>query len=359
MNAANLCPSPRVVSDCVAELTRDIDADCSHQNRAKFPKLAAEARNKVAAHLGVEPGEIALVRNTSEGNNLINAGSPLKPGDEIVVWDQNHPTNGVAWDVRAERYGYVVRRVATPENPSSAVELADVFVKAFTPRTRVVALTHVSGLTGIRLPVKEICAEARKRNIYCHVDGAQSWGALHLNLREMGCDSFAASAHKWPMGPKEAGVLFVRSDRIDVIWPSIVAPGWGTVARTTANGAAKFETLGQRDDACLAGMGAVMDFHAQVGAARIEKRVLELAGFLKRGLRAIPGVRLTTPLAAELSAGFVIAPFAPDVHKRVYQGLYDKYGVAVSGGIRICTHIYNTRQDVEMAIRGVRELVNG
>jgi selenocysteine lyase/cysteine desulfurase len=220
-------------------------------------------------------------------------------------------------------------------------------------------VTHVSGISGVRLPVKEICEEARRRGIYSHVDGAQSWGALHLNLKEMGCDSFAASAHKWPMGPKEAGVLFVRKDHIDSIWPSIVAPGWGARARTEAKGAAKFETLGQRDDACLAGVGAAMDFHALIGPARIERRVLELATVLKQGLSGIPGVRLTTPLAPELSAGFAIVPFAPNIHKRVYEGLYERYGVAVSGGVRICTHIYNTREDVQTAIRGVRELAHG
>jgi isopenicillin-N epimerase len=196
MNAANLCPSPRAVSDRVAELTRDIDADCSHQNRAKFTKLASEARSKVAAHLGVDADEVALVRNTSEGNNLISAGLPLRSGDEILVWDQNHTTNSVAWDVRAARYGYVVRRVTTPPHPASPEQLHDVFVKAFTSRTRVLALTHVSGISGLRLPVNELCEEARRRGIYSHIDGAQSWGALHLKLKQMGCDSFAASAHK-------------------------------------------------------------------------------------------------------------------------------------------------------------------
>jgi selenocysteine lyase/cysteine desulfurase len=145
----------------------------------------------VALHLGVDA-------------DLINAGLPLEAGDEIVLWDQNHPTNGVAWDVRAGRFGYAVKRVSTAANPKSPDQLRDAFLGAFTPRTRVVALTHVSSVTGVRLPVQEICQEARRRGIYSHVDGAQTWGALRLNLKMMGCDSFAASAHKWPMGPKEA-----------------------------------------------------------------------------------------------------------------------------------------------------------
>ena len=112
MNAANLCPSPRVVAEAVTRFTRDIDVDCSFQNRAQYGELLESSRAKVAAHLGVSPDEIALVRNTSEANNTVNAGLPLQAGDEVVVWDQNHPTNHVAWEVRAARYGIRVRRVS-------------------------------------------------------------------------------------------------------------------------------------------------------------------------------------------------------------------------------------------------------
>ncbi len=105
MNAANLCPSSRAVADRVEELTRDVDRDCSFNNRAKFGELRELSRQKVARQLGVSPDEIALVRNTSEANNTVNNGISLEEGDEIVLWDQNHPTNNVAWDVRAARFG--------------------------------------------------------------------------------------------------------------------------------------------------------------------------------------------------------------------------------------------------------------
>src|SRR5262245_38157901 len=212
MNAANMCPSPRIVAEQVAELTRDIDVDCSFQNRAKYVDLLESSRRKVAQHLGVSADEIALVRNTSEANNTVNNGLALKSGDEIVIWDQNHPTNNVAWDVRAARYGLRVQRVTTPAEPTDADQLVKAFTDAFTPRTRVLALTHVSNVSGLRLPVRELCDAAHRRNLFVHVDGAQSWGALEVNLRDLGCDSYSASAHKWFVGPKEVGILYVRSE---------------------------------------------------------------------------------------------------------------------------------------------------
>jgi len=357
LNAANLCPSPRAVAEQVAELTRDIDVDCSFNNRAKFNQLREDSRRKLAEYLGVSPDEIAIVRNTSEANNTINNGLPLKAGDEVVIWDQNHPTNNVAWDVRAARLGIVVKRVATPRQPASAGELVKVFEGALTAKTRVLSLTHVSNVSGIRLPVKELTEAARRRGLYVHVDGAQTAGALSVNLKEIGCDSYSASAHKWLCGPKEAGILYVRSERVREIWPNVVAPGWGEDAEPDVKGARKFESLGQRDDACLAAMGTTVDFHRAIGPDRIEARMLELAGLLKDGLKEA-GFKLVTPLPSELSAGVVIIEVAQKARGPVLDKLYTGYGLAgsASGGLRLCPHLYNTREHVERAVRAVTAL---
>ena len=186
MNAANLCPSPRIVAERVYALTQDIDQDCSSQNRRKFANLLETSRANLAEALGVTSDEVALVRNTSEANNIINNGLPLETGDEVVVWDQNHPTNNVAWDVRAARFGITVTRVSTPARPVGLDELVAVFERALTPRTRVLALTHVSNVSGVRLPVAELCEVAHRRGIHVHVDGAQTWGVLGSRPRSPG-----------------------------------------------------------------------------------------------------------------------------------------------------------------------------
>lgn len=355
MNAANLCPSPRTVSDRVTELTRDIDTDCSFQNRRKFAELLERARTRIAAQLGVSADEVAIVRNTSEANNIVNNGLPLRPGDEVVLWDQNHPTNNVAWDVRAARFGLTVRRVSTPRRPKDAGELVAAFERAFSPRTRVLAVTHVSNTSGVRLPVRQLAELARQRGLFFHVDGAQSWGALRVNLRELGCDSYSASAHKWFMGPKEAGILYVRAERVPEIWPNTVAPGWGDDADPDVKGARKFESLGQRDDACLAALGTAAEFHEAIGLARIEARVLELARALKEGLLEA-GAKLVTPLEPELSAGVCVMEAPPASRQALVDRLYYEHGIAAaaSGGLRLCPHVYNTREHVDRAIRAVR-----
>lgn len=357
MNAGNLCPSPRAVAERVSELTRDIDVDCSFNNRHKFWVEIEQTRSKLAEQLGVTPDEIALVRNTSEANNTVNNGISLKAGDEIVIWEQNHPTNNVAWDVRAARFGLNVRRVSLPANPSSAGQIVKIFDDACTPQTKVLSVTHVSSASGLRLPVKEIGEAAHKRGLHYHVDGAQTWGALNVNLREMGCDSYAASSHKWFCGPKEAGLLYVKADRIPKIWPNIVAPGWGDDADPDVNGARKFESLGQRDDACLSGVGTTSDLHKMIGPAKIEARMMELAAALKAGLKSA-GAKLVTPESAEFSGGIVIIDVPAKNRQTVLDRLYNEFGIAgsTSGGLRLSPHFYNTMEHIERAVKGVKAL---
>ena len=358
MNAANLCPSFRAVAENVQLLTADIDRDCSFNNRSKFGDLLESARTSVAGQLNVSTDEVALVRNTSEANNIVNSGLELQRGDEVLLWDQNHPTNNVAWEVRAARFGFTVNKVSTPADPGNMDELLNAFVSQFTNNTRVLALTHVSNVSGVKLPVRELVAAAHARGIYVHLDGAQTWGAAEIDLRGLGVDSFSASAHKWYMGPKEVGLLYVSADNVERIWPSTVAPGWGNSADTQLTGARKFESLGQRDDAALAGLGVAAAIHDRIGPARIERRVRFLSQRLKQGM-VDAGIELVTPLSADLSHGVCIARAPVGQGGNISNRLYNEYGIAcaATGGVRLCPTIYNTLQHVDRAITGIAALL--
>ncbi|MCI0663936.1 MAG: aminotransferase class V-fold PLP-dependent enzyme [Acidobacteria bacterium] len=361
LNAANLCPSPHMVREKVARLTEDLDGDVSFHNRAKFDLLREEARRKIAALIGASEDEIAIVRNTSEANNLIVAGLELKSGDEVVVFNQNHPTNNIAWDVRAARAGFIVQRVGIPQTPESVDQILKAFRSAITARTRVLSWTDVSNTSGARLPSKELCAIARERGIYTHVDGAQTFGALVVNLKEMGCDSYSSSAHKWLMGPKEAGIIYIRRERQGEVWPAVVGVGWGDKVETSARGARKFETLGQRDDAAVSAMGTTVDFHHLIGPKRIEGRIRELSAALKEGCRKIPGAMLRTSDNPDLSAGVCVIGFEGMNNQKIYDALYSKHGIAgaPTGGVRLCPHIYNTMEEIERTISALHQVVKG
>ena len=357
MNAANLCPSPFVVQEAVFAWTRDVDADASFQNRAKFGALREASREAVARHIGADPDEIALTRNTSEGNNTVASGVDLSPGDEVLLWDQNHPTNSTSWDERAARDGFEVRRISTPPLPDSPGVLIDAFRSALTGRTKVLAFSHVSNATGVRVPAAELCAIARSQGVLTLVDGAQSCGALKIDVHEIGCDFYTASTHKWLMGPKEAGVLYVRADAIERLRAADVGVGW---SRALEGGARKYESLGQRDDGCVAAIATTIEFHERIGAEAIEARILEITGALKAGLRErIPTVEFHTPMRDEMSSGVMVFRVPGVDSGAAYQALYEEHKVAAAGrggefeGIRLSPHVYNTLADVEYALDAI------
>ncbi len=358
MNAANLCPSPFPVSDAVVQYTRDIDADASFQNRAKFSALYDEAISALARYMHARNDELVLVRNTTEGNNVVINGLDLGPGDEVVLWDQNHPSNNVAWDVQAHRRGFAVRRVTTPVAPASRDELVGVFADVLTSRTRVLSFSHLSNVTGVELPATALCGLARERGIWTHIDGAQTFGVHVVDLHAIGCDSYAGSAHKWFLGPKEGGLLYVRHQRAAELWPSVVGVGW---EEAQDQGAGRFGTLGQRDDAMLAAMGRTVEFLEIIGNANIDARVRLLANTLKEGVRThVPGAQLLTPIDPALSGGVVLFTVRGMDMERAFEMLYERHGIgcALMGEtIRFCPHIYNPMDDVHRVVEAVQSLI--
>jgi selenocysteine lyase/cysteine desulfurase len=189
------------------------------------------------------------------------------------------------------------------------------------------------------------------------VDGAQTWGAIDTNLKEIGCDSFSGSAHKWFMGPKEVGILYVNENAIDRIWPATVAPGWGDDAETDLVGARKFESLGQRDDAALAAIATAAALRDQVGATNVEAQVVHLAQRLKEGMAEL-GCTLVTPMEPRFSGGVCIAAAGASQRIELWDRLYTEHGIigAPTGGLRLCPHIYNSEEHVDRALAGIQAL---
>ena len=350
MNAANLCPMPAAISESVARFSNDLQVDMSGPNRRRVESHKDGAREGIARALSVSADEIAIVRNTSEANNVIVQGITLKARDEILLWDQNHPSNGVAWDVRAERTRCRVRRMSVPMDASSLDEVVDAFVESLSRRTRVVSFTHVSNVTGFRLPAKEICQalKAKRSDLHIHVDGAQTWGALDVNLAEIGCDSFSGSAHKWFMGPREVGMLYVREARQSDIWPGVVSIPWGSEADPSVVGARRFEALGQRDDAAIAGLAETVNFHAALTPAEVERQSTAIADRLRAALIdiGVPFVSTTNPL---FTSSVIILSAPQENRATLLENVLRDGGVILAGvnGLRLSPHIYNTPEHVD------------
>lgn len=357
LNAANLCPAPLPVIEALDRETRHYEADPSPSYRSALMRRGKEeARRLVAAMLGVTPEEIVLTRNTSEANNMVSNGLQLGPGDEVIVFSENHPTNLAAWQEKARRFGYSVitlEHVVPHPGPEYYVDL---FTRAITPRTRVIAFTHLTSNSGDLLPAAEICRAARERGVLTLLDGAQTFGALAVNLSEIRPDFYSGSAHKWPCGPKEVGVLYVNREVHDRIWPSIVGVYNGAVGISR-----KLEGMGQRDDARMAVFVEALKFREAIGQKVIEERGRELALALMDGLRALDGVTLYTDPTPGRSGAIVVSRPGNLDPRRLGAALEERDRIVCTvragndrPGLRFAPHLFNTMDEIDRTVGAIR-----
>ena len=304
--------------------------------------------------------DVALIRNSTEANNNVNNGFRHFGYGEVVVWDENHGTNNRAWMLRQERSPLKVVKVnlAGVEDPQEVIRR---FEDRTTCNTRILTFTEVSNESGLKVPAKELCKMARERGIHVHVDGAQSWGAFALDLEDMGCDSFSASGHKWFMGPKETGLLFMRREVVHNFLPNVYGYDYKIeLPDAFPDNAQRFELLGQRDDPNLCAMLLTAELHREIGYERIEKRIVELAGLLSDKLREI-GETVITPENETLTHGVVIMEVEEDKRQDLYNHMYENCRIAGSatGGLRLCPHIYNTEPHLDRVVRGIKRWRRG
>jgi selenocysteine lyase/cysteine desulfurase len=359
MNAANLCPSSAPVLETLYRNTKDMDQDPSFDNRVKMGQGRENTRKLLAEFLRVTPEEIVITRNTSESNNLVSSGIDLKPGDEVIIFADNHPSNNTAWKEKAKRFGFTVKPIPDV-NPHPGFErYIEAVTKAITPQTKVLAFTHLTSTVGDMFPAKELCRIARERGVLTLVDGAQSFGLMDVDLSDMQPDFYSGSAHKWPCRPKENGVLFINKSAQPRIWASIYSayPGASGISRT-------FESFGQRDEPAMIAFGEALSFQTRIGRRAIEARARELTQALLEGLRKIDGVKIwTSPDPARSAAIVSFQPAALD-GRRLAAALYqkDRIGCATRGGqdrpgIRLSPHFYNTHAEIDRALAAVRKYI--
>lgn len=358
LNAANLCPSPALVLKAMYDSTQRLDRAPVQSFRHEMYESREPVRKQIAAHLRATPEEIIITRNTSEANNLVSTGLDLKPEDEVLLFEDNHPSNNVAWQEKAKRFGYKV--ITVPQtNPHPGPEY---YVKAFragiTSNTKVLAFTHLTSTVGDLFPAKELCALARERGVMTLIDGAQTFGLLDVDLSDIKPDFYTGSAHKWPCGPKEVGVLYVNARVQAKLWPTIYSAYPGAVGFSKT-----FEGMGQRDEAAIQAFGEGLRFLGTIGQKQIEAYSRELGRALIEGLSRIDGVKLWTSRDATRSASVV--SFQPgSLDPAALTAALERDGIVCAPrtgkdrpGIRLAPHFYNSHDDVDRAVASVAKFV--
>lgn len=306
-----------------------------------------EYRQPLADFIGCKLSEIAITRNATESNSYIANGLDFAPGDEVLMTDQEHPGGEHPFNVRAKRAGIVVKKIELPKPVKSAAEVLNLFNDAITPRTRLIFFSHITTVTGVVLPAKQICALARSKGILSAVDGAHVTGMMPLNVHDIGCDFYTSSPHKWLQAPKGSGYLFVREEVVPRLWNTIVTEGWDEPAR----GAQRFQQIGSSNVPVIAGMRAALKLANSIGMDRIEKRHRQLADYLLAEMLK-RGVESWTSPDPSLRCGILSVNAAPIVRIELEKWLWAEKKIRIRGGsqpgkLRLSTPYYVQKPDID------------
>jgi selenocysteine lyase/cysteine desulfurase len=303
-------------------------------------------RDPLATFVGCTRDEIALLRNATEVNSYIANGIDLKAGDEVLMTDQEHPGGEHPWQLRAKRYGIVVKKVTLPKPVENAAKVLNLFNDAITPRTRVLFFSHISTVTGVVLPAKELCALARSKGILSAVDGAHVPGMMKFNVHDLGCDLYSSSPHKWLQAPKGTGFLYVRDEVMDRIWGTIATEGWND----TKIRAERFQRIGSSNVPVLWGLRASIELANTIGLDRIERRHRKMADYMLAEMQKRGAVSWTSPDPA-LRCGIVTVNVPPVPRMELENWLWATHKIRIRGGdpnkLRLSTPYYVQKKDVD------------
>jgi selenocysteine lyase/cysteine desulfurase len=360
-NTATLGASPRVVVDAVTEHLRyveesvalwDFSADQPERLAGYRPEKGL--RQKIADYVHATLDEIGLTANATMAMNLVANGLDLAPGDEVLITDKEHPGGRSGWDVRQKRHGVVVREIPVPTTVKDPDEIVRAFASAMTPRTKVLAVPHITSSHGIVLPVKRLSALARERHVVSVIDGAQAVGHLHVDLGDLGCDAYFSSPHKWLLAPKGNGFLFVRRDVQSRVWTTLASSQWNNYA----DGMFRLQQYGTLNQSLLRGLETAIDFMDRIGRDRVEARIRFLASRLRAGLSQIAGATVVTPMNADLSAGITTWGLRGVSGRMLQDELWARKRIRVrasgDAAVRQSCHIYNSAAEVDQTLEVAR-----
>lgn len=310
-------------------------------------------RAKAAAFVGCEAQDLALTRNTTEGFNVLAAGLPLGPGDEVLFSTLNHSGASICWDHHAQSLGFSVRRFEFPvlDVPSlSAADVVELHVREVGPRTRVMVFPHVDNVVGLRHPLRELAAAAHERGVeFVAVDGAQTVGMLPIALASSEVDFYAASPHKWVQAPKGSGLLYVRRavrDQLRPLWVTWGQERWAGTARI-------YEDYGTRDLPGLLALGDAIDFQSAIGDRARREGLSGLRQALQTGVEVTPGLVWRSPESWEMGASLVavevegLASPAFFERARRERGLvFRPFSTLGLNTVRISPNLITTREEI-------------
>ena len=356
LNNGGVSPAPLVVQQAVARYNELTNEGPSYYMWRILDQGREPLRERLARLAGAQPGEIAVNRNSTEALNTVIFGLPLQRGDEVIGTKQDYPHMIEAYRQRALRDGIVYKQISFDFPIENDEEIVKAFEQAVTARTKLIHVTHMINWVGQTMPVRKIADMAHARGIEVIADGAHSFGLMDFKIPDLGCDYFGTSLHKFLSAPIGTGMMWVKSDKIEKLWPLVCA------GEPHSADIRKFEDLGTRSFPIEEGIGEAINFHEGIGPRRKEERIRYLKNYWASRVQQIPKVKLHTSLNAKYSCAICGVSIDGMTPSALENALFNNYKIHTVGivwenisCVRITPHVYTAIDDLDKLVRAIGE----
>lgn len=354
MNTGTIGPCRRKTVEDTTAAWKQLESLPLQYYATKFaPALAEKTRMVAASFLGCDTSEIMITRSTTDGMNAIAQGLRLQPGDRIITTNQEHDGGLNGWNYMAKYYGVFIDSVNIPFDAHEPSLLLENISKAITPQTKLISISHVFSATGLRLPIAEISKLARSKNILCIVDGAQAAGTVKVNLKELGCHAYATSGHKWLMGPKGTGLLYISQEAQNRIRPIQFEGSYNTFNESTGVG----------NLPGILGLATAISHLNETGIENIEQQNLSLRNQLYHSLLRETKLDILSPPPGSMASPLLSCRLPENINAGRLSSLFlETYKISFRpvhkqwfNGIRFSLHVFNTEEEVDKLVRIIKK----
>lgn len=351
------CITPQETLENFIQHVREINYQGSYYMRTVQWDNKKAVAEKLAELAGCTTDELVITRNTTESLDTIIGGFPWKAGDEAVYAEQDYGAMQDMFKLVERRHGVVLKKVSVPNHPKSDEEIVDLYAKAITPKTKLLMVCHMINITGHILPIRKICDMAHRKGVEVLVDGAHAFAHIQFSVKDLDCDYYGCSLHKWLSTPLGAGMLYVKKEKIPQIWQL-----FGEMGRKEDD-ILRLNHTGTHPVHTDLAIGNAIEYYQRLGPARKEARLRYLQNYWTSKVRNLPHIILNTPEDPKRACGIAnvgVKDMKPSMLAETLLKKYRIWTVAIDGagvqGCRITPNVYTSTKELEVFVKALEDL---
>ena len=351
----NIIPTPTL--NALHKHIDMINYEGSYYMRTKRVDDKKRMSEKLAKVIKSPAKNIIITRNTTESLDMVIKGMDWKVGDEAIFAVQDYGAMRMMFEQVAARFGVVNKIVSVPNHPRSDKEIVDLYANVITSKTKLLMVCHMINTTGHILPIKKICKMAHSKGVKVMVDGAHCVGHFEFDIKELECDFYGSSLHKWLAVPLGTGLLYITDEHIDTLWPVFAGHDRkpGDIARLNHTG-----TNPVYHDLSIEN---AIDYYNMLGGARKEARLRYLQEYWTKQVRELPKININTPKESHRACGIAnvgIEGVHPKEMAKKLMDHYKIYTVGINGtsvkGCRITPNVFTTTDELDIFVKALQEM---